>query len=138
MMTLLQTFDGVVKTVTLMLIHLCCPELREESQVFSKIPLASFTSLSLINQYIESIIKYGVSTEIKGRIFILGNSGTRKSSLAGTLKNNNMKSYLTGNPENKEKENTRLLDIIPELKLKTKIHNFTKKYDGGCITMIPK
>ena len=60
-----------------------------------------------------------MSTEARGRIFILGNTGTGKTSLARTLKNQDMQSFLTGDPPNKLLEKTKILEIHRDLKFKT-------------------
>ena len=113
METLLQNVEGIAKALTLMVIHLCFPEVRSECRVVSDIPLAGFRSLSTIREYVNNIIDYGVSSEVRGRIFIMGNTGTGKSSLAGTLKffsdmpDDPPRRFLTGDPENNHLEKTK-------------------------------
>jgi GTPase SAR1 family protein len=136
MESLLQTISGVEKAITMMVIHLCCPELRTECQLISDIPLAGFRSIERIKQYSESIIQFGLSKEMRGRVFILGNTGTGKSSLALTLKNDER--FLTGDKGNEHLLATKVLEVIPDLKFKTKIHHFQEKCDAGCITISPK
>jgi hypothetical protein len=113
MEALLQNVEGIAKAVTLMVIHLCFPEVRSECRVVSDIPLTGFRSLSMIREYVNNIIDYGVSSEVRGRIFIMGNTGTGKSSLAGTLKffsdmpDEPPRRFLTGDPENNHLKKTK-------------------------------
>ena len=72
MEALLPSIQGIEKAIILMVIHLCFPELRAECQAVSEIPLSGFRSLSKIQEYVKSIVDYGVSSEMRGRIFILG------------------------------------------------------------------
>ena len=72
MEALLTNIQGIEKAIILMVIHLCFPELRSECQAVSDIPLSGFRSLSKIQEYVKNIIDYGVSSEMRGRIFILG------------------------------------------------------------------
>ena len=117
--TLFKKITGVQKAIFLMILHLCCPDLRTECESISEIPLAGFNTLTRIQEYARNIMEFGVSTETRGRIFILGNTGTGKTSLARTLKNKDMQSFLTGDPANKHLEKTKILEIHPDLKLKT-------------------
>lgn len=86
METVLQLVDGVEKVLTLMIIHLCFPDLRPECQALCEIPLATFTSVSKIEAYLQDIIKFGVSTEMRGQVFVMGNTSTGKTSFVRTLK----------------------------------------------------
>jgi hypothetical protein len=72
MEALLLNIQGIEKAIILMVIHLCFPELRSECQSVSDIPLSGFRSLSKIKEYVKNIIDNGVSSEMRGRIFILG------------------------------------------------------------------
>ena len=72
MEALLTSIQDIEKAIILMVVHLCFPELRRECQAFSDIPLSGFRSLSKIRDYVQNIIEHGVSSVMRGRIFILG------------------------------------------------------------------
>ena len=86
MTSLLPKLTDVEKTIILMILHLVCPEIREECRRVSEIPLSGFTTLSRIREYTQNIVEYGVSNQVRGRIFLVGNTGVGKTSLAHTLK----------------------------------------------------
>ena len=120
MIILLQKDEGIERVLTLMLINLCFPHLRSECQSLCSIPLSSFNSIPSIQEYADAIIKSGVTEDLRGRIFVLGNSGVGKSSFVQTLKSygeepENTKLFLTEDDENKDK--TIFLDLIPDAKL---------------------
>ena len=71
-----------------------------------------------------------MSTETRGRIFILGNTGTSKTSLA-------MLSSLTGDPANKHLEKTKILEIHPDLKFKTVVKEMGKNLRVKTIVQEP-
>ena len=81
MTSLMLTVKGVERVLTIMLIHLCFPDLRLDCQSVCSIPLSSFKSISSIIEYSEAIIKSGVSEDLRGRLFVLGNTDVGKAVL---------------------------------------------------------
>ena len=124
MENLLEKLAGVEKILTLMFIHLLFPELRKECETFSEIPLATFTSIQKIDTYLQNILKFGTSDEQRGRIFVMGNTGTGKTSFVKTFEKYSKdpekkkpESFLT--EDHKEFEKTEILNVIKNMKLTT-------------------
>ena len=124
MESLLEKVSGVEKVLNLMFIHLLFPKLRKECEALSDIPLATFTSIQKIDTYLQDILHFGTSDEKRGRIFVMGNTGTGKTSFVKTFEKYSKdpekkkpESFLT--EDHKEFEKTEVLDVIKNLKLTT-------------------
>jgi GTPase SAR1 family protein len=134
---LMDTVDGIEKVIVLMVINLCFPTLRPQCQSLCEIPLASFKSVTKIEQYAKAIETFGVTKDLLGRLFVLGNTGAGKSSFMRTLQSygqnpNRPKTCLTGMEINKELEKTKFLELIEDVKLsgnvKINIENHASKH----------
>ena len=124
MESLLEKVSGVEKVLNLMFIHLLFPKLRKECEALSDIPLATFTSIQKIDTYLQDILLFGTSDEQRGRIFVMGNTGTGKTSFVKTFEKYSKdpekkkpESFLT--EEHKEFEKTEILNVIKNMKLTT-------------------
>ena len=98
-------------------------ELMDVIQSNTELRLDDFKSMEDVYRYVDAIVSSGSTEEAKGCVFVLGNTSSGKSSLVQTLKNycKNMvkppKPILTGDEENKAYHETRVLDIVENLKL---------------------
>ena len=98
-------------------------ELMDIIQRNTDLRLDDFKSMEDVYCYVDAIVSSGSTEEAKGCVFVLGNTSSGKSSLVQTLKNycKNMvkppKPILTGDEENKAYHETRVLDIVENLKL---------------------
>ena len=119
---LLKTVDGIPKVVTLMLVKLCFPRMGLWCSQQTDIRLEGFRTLNKIQDYLEAIIKFGVSNQIHGRIFVLGNTGTGKTSIIHTLRAfgdspDDNQSVLTGDEQFKHLIETKVMDLVSDVKL---------------------
>ena len=124
MSDLLLNVSGLESALVLMLIQLYIPTSRSACQAMSDIPLSSFTSLASIRTYLDDLRDYGGSSEMRGHIFVIGNSSAGKTSFIRTLKEflehsqrYSPKSILTGDPVYKEFEKTKVLEVVKDLRL---------------------
>ena len=130
MVNLLLVVTGIESVVVLMLIQLNIPKLQSLCQDISEIPLSSFTSLASIRTYLEDMRDYGGSSEIRGNMFVLGNTAAGKTSFARTLKefSENSKRYYPKSflTENTHFEKTRVMELVKDIKLTTDKSIITK------------
>ena len=98
-------------------------ELMNVIQKNTKLRLDDFKSMEDVYRYVDAIASSGSTEEAKGCVFVLGNTSSGKSSLVQTLQNycndriKTPKPFLTGDEENKAHLETRVLDIVGNLKL---------------------
>ena len=98
-------------------------ELMDVIQSNTELRLDDFKSMEDVYRYVDAIVSSGSTEEAKGCVFVLGNTSSGKSSLVQTLKNyckNKVKPpkpILTGDEENKAYHETRVLDIVENVKL---------------------
>ena len=98
-------------------------ELINVIQKNTDLRLDDFKSMEEVYRYVDAIASSGSTEEAKGCVFVLGNTSSGKSSLVQTLQNycndriKTPKPFLTGDEENKAHLETRVLDIVGNLKL---------------------
>ena len=79
--------EGVQQGIVVMVLNLLFPSLSSKFKAISPSPLDSFTNTSSISNFIDAVIKSGLTADIeRGVVFVLGNTGVGKTSLANTLK----------------------------------------------------
>ena len=82
-----SSFEGIQKEVALMVLQQVLPRLAEDFKDVSRLPLHKFKSNFKIANYHDAVIKSGVAADIDhGMVFLVGNTGVGKTSLANTLK----------------------------------------------------
>ena len=70
-----------------MVLQQVLPRLAEDFKDVSRLPLDKFKSNFKIANYLDAVIKSGVAADIDhGIVFLVGNTGVGKTSLANTLK----------------------------------------------------
>ena len=105
-----------------MVLQQAVPSLAEAINKTSKLPLEKFRSKYKISNYLDAVIKSGIAANIDhGIVFLLGNTGVGKSSLANTLKayiekpSDNPSSILAGKGEHKDLLETQVLQVYEEV-----------------------
>ena len=77
--------EEVVQTALLATLAILLPDMREELQELTSTPLGE--TREDVNSYLEAVIKSGVATDAhREMLYVLGNTGTGKTSLTGTYK----------------------------------------------------
>ena len=101
-------------------------EIRQQIVKYNpELPVLSVRSLEEACIFIEDLLTSGATQEAKTTICILGNTGAGKSSLVRTLrdycksKNQEPKPFLTGDPQNKQFLETKVMELIQDIKLET-------------------
>ena len=80
-------FEEAQQDIVIMILNFLFPSLSSKLKTISRIPLDSFTASEDILNFIEAVIKSGLTADIeRGVVFVLGNTGVGKTSLANTLK----------------------------------------------------
>ena len=97
-----------------------------------ELPVSTIKSLEEACIYVEDLLKSGATQEAKTTICILGNTGAGKSSLVQTLreycnnKDQEPKSILTGDPKNKHLLETKVLELVQDIKLQPSVKSTIK------------
>ena len=82
-----SSLEGIEREVSLMVLKQAFPNHAKEIRKISKLPLSKFKTSSEIGNYLDAVIKSGIAADIdRGVVFLVGNTGVGKSSLANTLK----------------------------------------------------
>ena len=117
-----SSFAGIQKEVTLMVLQQVLPRLSEDFKDVSRLPLEKFRSNFKIANYLDAVIKSGVAADIDhGIVFLVGNTGVGKTSLANTLKayiehpSDNPSSILAGTGQYKDLIETQVLEVYNEV-----------------------
>ena len=118
--------DTIQRDIVLTMLYLLPtpPKIRQYVQEQTELNLADFKSMKDVLLYIDAMASSGASQEAKATVCVLGNTSVGKSSLTRTLQDycNNPtkepKSCLTGDPENKEFIETKVLQIVDKVELK--------------------
>ena len=105
-----------------MVLQQMLPNLAEECAAESKLPLEKFRSNFKIVNYFDAVIKSGVAADIEhGIVFLVGNTGVGKTSLANTLKayvenpSDNPSSILAGTGQHKNLIETQVLEVYKDV-----------------------
>ena len=79
--------EGIQQDIVIMILSHLFPRLSRKLKEISRIPLESFINSEDILNFLEAVIKSGLTADIeRGVVFVLGNTGVGKTSLANTLK----------------------------------------------------
>ena len=79
--------EGIQQDIVIMILNHLFPRLSRKLKEISRIPLESFINSEDILNFLEAVIKSGLTADIeRGVVFVLGNTGVGKTSLANTLK----------------------------------------------------
>ena len=79
--------EGAQQDIAIMILNYLFPNISSMLKEISRIPLESFTKSEDILNFTEAVIKSGLTADIeRGVVFVLGNTGVGKTSLANTLK----------------------------------------------------
>ena len=115
------------KDIALLLLYQLIRDSQDIRQEIIKnnpeLPVSTIKSLEEACIYVEDLLKSGATQEAKTTICILGNTGAGKSSLVRTLrdycksKNQEPKPFLTGDPQNKQFLETKVMELIQDIKL---------------------
>ena len=98
-------------------------KLMDVIQKNTELRLDDFKSMDEVYRYVDAIASSGSTEEAKGCVFVLGNTSSGKSSLVQTLRNYSKdkaktpKPVLSGDEDNKAYLETRVLDIVENVKL---------------------
>ena len=105
-----------------MVLQQMLPNLTEECAAESKLLLEKFRSNFKIVNYLDAVIKSGVAADIEhGIVFLVGNTGVGKTSLANTLKayvenpSDNPSSILAGTGQYKNLIETQVLEVYKDV-----------------------
>ena len=119
---LFTSFHGIQKEVGLMVLQQAVPRLSKVLNKISKLPLDKFQDRRTISNYLGAVIKSGVAANFDyGIVFLVGNTGVGKSSLANTLKayleqpSDNPSPILAGEGKHKDLIETQVLQVYPEV-----------------------
>ena len=119
---LFSSFHGIQREVGLMVLQQAVPSLAERLNQISKLPLDKFKSKKKVSNYLEAVIKSGVAANIDhGIVFLVGNTGVGKSSLANTLKayiekpSDHPSSILAGTGQHKKLIETQVLEVYKDV-----------------------
>ena len=122
-----QAFEGIQKEASLMVLQQLLPDLAAECAAESKLPLEKFRSNSKIANYLDAVIKSGVAADIDhGIVFLVGNTGVGKTSLANTLKayvenpTDNPSPILAGTGRYKDLIETQVLEVLKDVEFQQK------------------
>ena len=135
-----SSFEGIQKEVTLMVLQQVLPRLSEDFKELSRLPLDKFRSNFKIANYLDAVIKSGVAADIdNGIVFLVGNTGVGKTSLANTLKiyienpSNAPSSILAGTGQYKDLLETQVLEVYNEVPFQQKQNQTVKltNTEGG-------
>ena len=117
-----SSFDGVQKEVALMVLQQVFPSRRIDFAQLSNLQLKPFRSNYKIANYIDAVIKSGVAADVDhGIVFLVGNTGVGKTSLANSLKayvenpNDNPASILAGIGQYKSLIETQVLEVYKDV-----------------------
>ena len=117
-----SSFQGIQKEAALMILQQALPDLSNELRKISKLKLENFKDKNNILSYLDAVIKSGIAADIQhGIVFLVGNTGVGKSSLAGTLKayienpSDSPHSILAGTGEHKHLLETQVLEVYNEI-----------------------
>ena len=110
-----------------MVLQQMLPNFAEECAAESKLPLEKFRSNSKIASYLDAVIKSGVAADIDhGIVFLVGNTGVGKTSLANTLKayvenpSDSPSSILAGTGQYKDLIETQVLEVHKDVEFQQK------------------
>ena len=124
-----SSFQGIRKEVALMILQQALPDLSKDLRKISKLKLENFVDKNKISSYLDAIIKSGLAADIEhGIVFLVGNTGVGKSSLANTLKayienpSDNPDSILAGTGEHKHLLETQVLEVYNEVPFQQNQH----------------
>ena len=136
-----SSFQGIQKEVALMILQQALPDLSSDLRKISKLKLEDFVDKNKISSYLDAIIKSGLAADIQhGIVFLVGNTGVGKSSLANTLKaynenpSDNPRSILAGTGEHKHLLETQVLEVYNEVPFEQNQHQsvqLTKESESG-------
>ena len=136
-----SSFQGIQKEVALMILQQALPDLSNDLRKISKLKLGNFIDKNKISSYLDAIIKSGLAADIQhGIVFLVGNTGVGKSSLANTLKtyienpSDNPCSILAGTGEHKHLLETQVLEVYNEVPFEQNQHQsvqLTEESESG-------
>ena len=136
-----SSFQGIQKEAALMILQQALPDLSNDLRKISKLKLENFVDKNKISSYLDAIIKSGLAADIQhGIVFLVGNTGVGKSSLANTLKayidnpSDKPRSILAGTEENKHLLETQVLEVYNEVPFEQNQHQsvkLTKESESG-------
>ena len=116
MLEALGPLSGPEQQVALILMNLLMPEMAASLATLATVPLHNFPTSKEVVTYLEALIKSGVAAEMeRGLAFVLGNTGTGKTSFVNTLQTfaenptSYPKAWLT--EEHTDKLETQILEV---------------------------
>ena len=119
---LFSSFSSLEREAGLMVLQHALPKLAKGINRVSTMQLRNFLEKEKVAGYLEAVIKSGIAANIEhGIVFLVGNTGVGKSSLANTLKayieqpSDTPQSILAGKGDHKELIETQVLEIYQEL-----------------------
>ena len=115
-------FEGIRKEVALMILQQALPKLTSELRMVSNLKVTNFNNLNKIASYLDALVKTGIAADTQqGIVFLVGNTGVGKSSLANTLKayieapSQKPTSILTGSKKHKHLIETQILEVYKDI-----------------------
>ena len=100
--------------------------LQDKIQDHTEVTLHGFKSLEDVFVFVDDIVKTGAVQERKTTVCVMGNTSAGKSSLVRTLekyckdKKAKPEAVLTGDPKNKSLIETKVMELVKDVKLETK------------------
>ena len=116
-----SSLHGINREVCLMILQHAVPSQAESIDKVSKLSLDKFRNINITKNYLDAIIKSGIASTDRGIVFLVGNTGVGKSSLANTLKayieepSKNPSSILAGEGQNKDLLETQVLEVYKDM-----------------------
>ena len=117
-----SSLKGLNREVCLMILQQALPGQAEALVKISNLPLDKFESIDITKSYLDAIITSGIASDTdRGIVFLVGNTGVGKSSLANTLKayieepSKNPRAILAGEGQHKDLLETQVLEVYKDM-----------------------